>query len=416
MFKPLSIFIGLRYTRAKRRNHFISFISLSSMLGIALGVAVLITVMSVMNGFDEAIKSRILGMARQVTVSTYTGVLRDWQKMVQRVSHYPQVVAAAPFVTGQGMLANQGQVSPVMVTGIVPAEEQKVSILGHKMLDGSLTDLKPQRFGIVLGVNLADRLGLGVGSKVTLVTPQATPTPAGVIPRFKRFTVVGIFKVGNGAGFDDQAAFIHQTDAQALFQLRGAVSGIRLKLQDIYDARQLTQQLQKDLAGDYLVSNWTQEYGAFFSAISLEKTMMFLILTLIIAVAAFNLVSSLVMVVTDKKADIAILRTLGASPAMIMRIFMVQGCIVGIVGTVLGLVGGVILALNVTGLVSWIEATFHIQLLSSDVYYVNYLPSKLIWSDVMRIAFMALGMSLIATIYPAWRASRTQPAEALRYE
>lgn len=416
MFKPISVYIGLRYTRAKRRNHFISFISLTSMVGIALGVAVLITVMSVMNGFDEAIRSRILGMARQVSVSDFSGAIIHWKSLQATLSKRADVAAAAPFVNGQGMLANQGQVNPAVVIGILPRDEQAVSSLSEKMTQGTLSALKRQRFGIVLGHNLANRLGLVMGSKVTLITPQATPTPAGVIPRFKRFTVVGIFNVGNGVGFDDQVAFIHLADAQVLFQLPDAVSGIRLKIHNLYDAPKITKALQQEFAGRYLISNWTQEFGAFFSAIRLEKTMMFLILTLIIAVAAFNLVSSLVMVVTDKKADIAILRTLGMPPSTIMKIFIVQGSVVGVVGTLLGLIGGIILALNVTSLVTWMEQVFHIQLLSSDIYYVNYLPSKLEWSDATKISLMALGMSLLATLYPAWRASRTQPAEALRYE
>lgn len=416
MFRPIALYIGLRYTRAKRRNHFISFIALSSMLGIALGVTVLITVMSVMNGFDEAIRSRILGMSRHISVSSFDNTLVGWKTLETKLGHYPGVLGAAPFINGQGMLAHQGQVNPAAVIGILPAEERQVSILADKMVAGSLDNLKARHFGIVLGQNLAERLGLLVGDKVTLITPQATPTPAGVVPRFKRFTVAGIFKVGNGVGFDDQVAFIHLQDAQVLFQLGSAVSGIRLKIEDLYAAPKLTKQIRNDLVGDYLVSNWTQEFGAFFSAISLEKTMMFLILTLIIAVAAFNLVSSLVMVVADKKSDIAILRTLGASPKTIMGIFIVQGSIVGLVGTLLGVIGGITLALNVTALVAWIERFFDIRLLSSDMYYVNYLPSKMEWSDVWQISLMALIMSLVATIYPAWRASRTQPAEALRYE
>ncbi|CAM4459873.1 MAG: Lipoprotein-releasing system transmembrane protein LolE [Legionellaceae bacterium] len=416
MFKPISLYIGLRYTRAKRRNHFISFISLSSMLGIALGVAVLITVMSVMNGFDEAIKNRILGMARHISVSDYSGKLNHWKSLQEKLMQEPGVISTAPFVNGQGMLANEGMVNPAIIIGILPKDEKKVSDLENKMLEGSLQALKPQRFGIIIGYLLAERLGLSINDKVTLITSQATLTPAGIIPRFKRFTVVGIFKVGNGAGFDDQVAFMHLSDAQTLFQLSSAVSGIRLKIEQLYDAPQLSKILQKKLPENFLVTNWTQEFGAFFSAISLEKRMMFLILALIIAVAAFNLVSSLVMVVTDKKADIAILRTLGASPMTIMKIFMVQGSIVGIMGTLLGLIGGIILALNVSALVNCLEQVFHLQLLSSDIYYVNYLPSKLDGWDTFKISFMALSMSLLATLYPAWRASKTQPAEALRYE
>lgn len=416
MFRPLALFIGLRYTRAKRRNYFISFISLSSMLGIALGVMVLITVLSVMNGFDQEIKGRILGMANQVTVTTFNAVMPKWQAVQTKLEQQPGVTGVAPFVSGQGILVNQGQTHPVMIIGVLPEQEGKVSQLAQKVTQGNFANLVPGKFGVVLGEKLATSLGASVGDKISLMIPAATVTPMGVIPRFKVFTVVAIFKVGTGFGFDTDLAFLHFKDAQTLFQLGNAATGLRLKLQDFYAAPRISQEIANVLPPTFLISNWTDDYGSLFHAISLEKTMMFLILLLLIAVAAFNLVSTLVMVVTDKRADIAILRTLGAIPRTILAIFMVQGSVIGFVGTFLGLIGGILLATHVTEIVNFIEAAFHVKLLASDIYYVNYLPSKLQAWDVVRICIMALLMSLLATLYPAWRAARTQPAEALRYE
>ncbi len=387
------------------------------MIGIALGVMVLITVLSVMNGFDQQIRQHFFAMAQQVTVRGMDGQLANWETMSKKITQTnPEVIGTAPYVVGQGLLTNSGQSQAVLVYGVDAQRERQVSELSQKMVEGKLRDLRPNRFGVVLGAKLAQNLGVGVGGKVNLLIPSASFTPVGVFPRFKLFTVVGIFKVGNGFGYDDQFAYIDMHDAQTLFMLGTHVSGLQLKLSNMFLAPQITQNLTQQLPAGYLVSDWTQTYGAFFQAVKLEKTMMFLMLILIIAVAAFNLVSSLVMVVTDKKSDIAILRTLGATPRMILSIFIVQGAIVGIVGTLIGLITGVILALHVTELVNWIQAIFHVQLLSSDVYYVNYLPSKLEASDVWHICLLALALSLLATLYPAWRASRTQPAEALRYE
>lgn len=416
MFRPLVLYIGLRYTRAKRRNHFISFISLSSMLGIALGVAVLITVLSVMNGFDQEIRSRIFGMANQVTVSTMPPKLTQWQDLSNKIVQHPGVVAAAPFVSGQGILMNQGQNHPVMLIGVNPAVEKNVSIISQKITDGSFDALAPGQYGLAIGEKLAANLGAAVGDKLTLLVPAATVTPFGVMPRFKVFTVVAIFKIGTGFGFDTDMAFMNLKDAQTLLQYGNAVSGLRLKLQDFYAAPRISEELAKELPVNYIVSNWTEDYGSLFHAISLEKTMMFIILLLLVAIAAFNLVSTLVMVVTDKRSDIAILRTLGATPRTILAIFMVQGTIIGLVGTLLGLIGGIYLALHAPELVNGLETFFHVKLLSSDVYYVNYLPSKLQEADVVHICIAAVLMSLVATLYPAWRAARTQPAEALRYE
>lgn len=386
------------------------------MLGIALGVTALITVLSVMNGFDEEIHHRLFGLARQVTITSATGSVTDWQSLMSQLRHQPKVTGAAPFIASQAMISYVGQVHPAIVTGVDVKDEAQVSQIGQKFVQGSLQALHPGEFGVAIGQEMADSLGVGLGDKITVVTPQASVSLAGVIPRFKLFTIVGIFKVGNGFGFDSNLAFINLQDAQKLFELKNSVSGIRLQLTDLYDAPSVSAKLGKMLPTQFIISDWTQEYGELFSAIKLEKNMMFVILLLIIAVATFNLVSTLVMVVTDKKSDIAILRTLGATPRTILATFMVQGTIIGVIGTLLGLVGGVLLAWNITDLVAMVEHYFGVELLSSNIYYVNFLPSKLDWWDVTRICGAALLMSLLATIYPAWRASRTQPAEALRYE
>jgi lipoprotein-releasing system permease protein len=416
MFRPLAIYIGLRYTRAKKRNHFISIISLISMLGIALGVAVLITVLSVMNGFDYEIHNHIFNMTNQVTITDASGVMRNWQQLGQKVKKTIDVVAVAPFIDRQGMLANAGMVQGVMISGILPEYEKNVSKLGDKIVEGSMSALKPGAFGIVIGQTLADNLQLNMDDYVTIIAPEATLTPIGVLPRFKRFKVVGIFRAGGAFGYDSSLALIHLNDAQKLFQLGTAVGGLRLKISKLYAAPKVSNELMKELPERYVVSNWTEQFATYFKAISMEKTMMFIILLFIIAVAAFNLVSSLVMTVTDKQADIAILRTLGASPKTIMSIFIVQGLIIGIIGTLLGVIGGIILALNAPAIVAAIEHTFHTQFISASIYFIDYLPSRLDWWNVLHVSLAALIMSLLATIYPAWHAARTQPAEALRYE
>lgn len=416
MFRPASIFIGLRYTRAKRRNHFISFISLMSMLGIALGVIVLITVLSVMNGFDREIRTRVFSMVPPVTVSSLANYVSNWQPVEKMLLKYPDITGVAPYVAGEVLLTNNGLVQPALVEGIVPKAERYVSAVGDKMVQGSLAQLEATSFGIVLGHDLADRLDAVVGDKVTVVTPQVSLTPAGVIPRFKRFTVTGIFKAGNGFGFDSNLAYINLPDAQKLMQLGNSVSGIHVNIKDVYAAPKISERLLFDLGAGVKTSNWTDQFGAFFRAVSMEKTMMFFILLLIIAVAVFNLVCTLVMVVNDKESDIAILRTMGATPEMIMKIFIVQGAIVGVVGTFLGVLGGIALAMHVTGMVNWLQDVFHVHFLSSNVYFVDYLPSEIQPWDVIKISFSSLLLSLLATIYPSWRASRTEPVEALRYE
>lgn len=417
MFFSLPLYIGLRYTRAKRRNHFISFISLASMIGIALGVTVLITVLSVMNGFDYEIHNRIFSMAEQVVVQGSKGGISDWEKLNANVTKNKSVVAAAPFVNSQGMVSKDGAVQGVMVRGILPEQEAHVSTLGSLMVQGKMADLKPGGFGIVLGLDLAEHLGVGLGDKLLLITPQASVTPLGIEPRFKRFTVVGIFHAGGGfESYDSGMVFLHLNDAQKLFQMGQDVSGLRLKVKNLYDAPMVADQLINTLSQDYLINDWTTEYGTYFKAIRMEKTTMFVVLLFIIAIAAFNLVSSLVMTVTDKSAEIAILKTLGASPRTILGIFMVQGSLIGCFGTLLGVIGGVLLALNAPALVTAIEHYFHVHFISSSVYFINYLPSKLNLLDVVHVGVVALLMSLLATIYPAWRAAQVQPAEALRYE
>ncbi len=416
MFKPLALYIGLRYTRAKRRDQFISFISLISMIGIALGVTILITVLSVMNGFDYEIRNHLFNLANQVTITRQDGRMNDWQQLAKKIEQQPQVVAVAPFVNAQGMLVRSGGTAPVMVSGILPDQESKVSTLSSRLEQGSFDSLQPGTFNIVIGEGLADSLGVSIGDKVIMYTPQLSSSPLGIYPRLKQFTISAVFHVDENPTMNTGLAFINLRDAQVLYQLDDAIIGLRLKVSDLYAAPAVARELQDMLPVDFVVTNWTQEYGTFFKAMRMEKTMIFLLLVFIIAVAAFNLVSSLVMAVNDKQADIAILRTFGATPRTIMATFMVQGVLLGLVGTFLGFVGGVVLAWNVGSVVNFIQKIFHVEFISSAIYFINYLPSRLEWSDVWHVCAIALGLSLLATIYPAWQASRTQPAEALRYE
>jgi len=415
MFRPLSVFIGMRYTRAKRRNHFISFISLTSMVGLALGVLVMILVLSVMNGFDRELRTRILGMVPHATISGYQPI-DDWQVLASQVAKHPEVVAVAPFSQLQGMLTHSGGVQPVLVNAVLPEAEKNVSIIDQHMVQGRLDDLQSGEFGIVIGEITARRFRVNVGDKLTFILPEASVTPAGVFPRLKRFTVVGVFKVG--AELDSSLALIHIGDAARLSRWQeNQVEGVRLKLKDLFLAPQVAWEIAGSFGSeDYVARDWTRSHGSLFQAIQMEKTMIGLLLLLIVAVAAFNIISTLVMVVTDKKADIAILRTLGMTPRQIMLVFMVQGTVIGVVGTLIGGVLGVISALNVTAWVAALENLLGQKFLSSDVYFINYLPSQLRVEDVVLICSAALLMSFFATLYPAWRAARTQPAEALRYE
>ena len=412
---PYELFVGFRYTRAKRRNHFISFISAVSMLGIALGVAALIVVLSVMNGFQREVRTRILSVASHVVITGLNNKLDHWQSVADRAGRLPHVIAAAPFVNGQGLLANGDAVRGALVRGIDPELENQVAQLGEKTIAGSLSALIPGEFGIVLGVDLARALRVLPGDRVTLIAPQGLVTPAGVIPRLKQFRVVGIFDVGFFE-YDNGLALINLQDAQRLYRMDDEVSGVRLKLDDLFEARAVGREIMRSFGPEFFVSDWTRSHANFFRAVQIEKTMMFIILTLIVAVAAFNMVSTLVMAVTDKQADIAILRTLGATPASIMEIFVVQGAMIGVVGTALGVAGGIALALNIDVVVPALEHLLHIQFLSKDVYLISELPSELERGDVITISVVSLALGFLATLYPSWRAARVRPAEALRYE
>ncbi len=415
MFKPIELFIGLRYTRSKRRNHFVSFISAISIAGIALGVTALITVLSVMNGFETQVRERILSMVSHATVTGPAGYVRDWPRVVSRALEHPRVLGAAPFVTGEVMLTHGGRVSGGLIRGVLPELEGQVSEVPDRFVSGSMDALVSGQFNIVLGIELATQLRVEPGDVITVVSPEARVSVAGVMPRIRRFTVAGIVSVGMYE-FDRTLAMVHMEDAARLFRTGEEVSGVRLRFDDLMAAPWLAHEVAQDLSGVYRVRDWTMQHFNFFQAVRTEKMVMFIILTLIVAVAAFNIVSTLVMVVTDKQADIAILRTLGISPGSVMGIFIVQGTVIGVTGTLLGVAGGIALALNVDTLVPAIESFFGIQFLPADVYHISELPSELRWSDVSRITVVALILSLVATLYPAWRASRTAPAEALRYE
>jgi lipoprotein-releasing system permease protein len=409
------LLIGLRYTRAKRRNHFISFISLASMLGIGLGVATLIVVLSVMNGFESELRGRILGMASHATISGNEDGLPDWQAAAAFARQNPAVIGTAPYIEGEALVKVGGEISGTVIRGVLPAEEARVSEIGTKMESGRLDDLAAGEFRIVLGHELAQQLGVAVGDKVDLMIPQLSVTPAGVLPRFRRFTVAGVFRVGMYE-FDRGLVLIHMADAAALYRMEDRVTGVRLKLDDLFAAPRVAREIAQATPGAYFVSDWTRSHANFFRAVATEKTVMFLILSLLVGIAAFNIVSTLVMVVQDKQADIAILRTLGATPRSVMAIFMVQGSVIGVIGTVIGVSLGVLLAVNVETLVPLLEAATGRQFLSPDIYYISDLPSDLKAGDVLRIAGLSLTLGLVSTLYPAWRASRVQPAEALRYE
>jgi lipoprotein-releasing system permease protein len=411
------LFIGLRYTRAKRRGQFISFISTISMAGIALGVAALIVVLSVMNGFQHELRTRILGVASHIQITGGNNSLSDWPGMVKFVQGSKQVKGAAPYIMEQGMLSFDQAVQGAVIRGILPAEEDRVADIGAQMKVGKLSNLKPGEFGIVLGLELAQSLGANMGDKIVLMAPQGQFTPAGIVPRLKQFTVVGIFQVGMYE-YDASLALIHMDDAAKLYRMGDQVSGVRLKLENLDDAPEIARDLAKQLTafGAYYVSDWTEEHANFFRAVRMEKRVMFVIMTFFLVVVAFNIVSTLVMAVNDKKADIAILRTLGASPRSIMKIFIVQGFLIGTVGTLLGALLGIILALNISTIVPFIENLFGVHFLSKEVYYISELPSQLQTGDVITITLVSLVLSLLATLYPSWRAANTNPAEALRYE
>jgi lipoprotein-releasing system permease protein len=414
---PYEWLVGLRYTRAGKRsgrNSFISFISLISVSGIALGVAALIIVLSVMNGFQKEVTDRMLSVLAHIEVFDTSGSMADWRASGQQALKHPAVRAAAPFVETQGMLVGEGVMRPSVIRGVLPAKEPEVSDVARQMRQGSLDSLQPGSFNIVLGYALARALDVGVGDRVTMLLAQGQVTPAGLLPRSRSFTVSGIFEAGH-MDFDAALSFIHVEDAQRMERL-AAPMGLRLRIADMHEAPRVASELKQSMPGNLDMRDWSKLNATWFAAVQTEKKMMFIILTLIIAVAAFNLVSTLVMTVTDKQADIAILRTLGASPGSIQKIFMVQGALVGILGTILGVGGGVLVAMNIDVIVPFIEALLGVQFLSKDIYLISAVPSELRWPDVFKIGGVSVLLAFAATLYPSWSASRVKPAEALRYE
>jgi lipoprotein-releasing system permease protein len=414
MFQPLSFAIGLRYLRAKRRNGFISFISLASILGILIGVMALITTISVMNGFQNELRDRILGMVSHATIDGLDGPLENWPQAIALSQKDPRVLGAAPYVQTEALLQGARR-QGALIRGVLPSMEPRVSDLGAKMKQGKLSDLRPGEYNIILGNELAQTLGVGVGDSVNVFVSEATVTPIGPIPRARRFKVCGIFEVG-AQEYDFGLAVIHLQDAQKLMRLDTGVTGVRLKLRDIWDAWNVARSLANEMVGMYRVHDWTRDHENFFRSLKMEKTIMFVLLSLVIAIAAFNLVSSLVMLVQDKQADIAILRTLGLSPGAVMRVFMVQGTVIGVVGVGLGVLGGILLSDNLSYIVKFVEGLTGSELMPADVYYISGVPTAIESSDIILVATVAFIMCLLATIYPARRAAKTDPASALRYE
>jgi lipoprotein-releasing system permease protein len=415
---PYELIIGWRYTRAgrtTRRNGFISFISGVSMLGIALGVAALIIVLSVMNGFQKEVRDRMLGVVSHIEVYAPGGqALPDAAQTLTQARANPEVIGAAPFIAAQALLARGEDMKGVMVRGIDPAQEHLVTDVAGGAQAAVLAQLQPGGFGVVLGLELARSMGVRTGDQVTLMAPSGQITPAGVVPRLKQMTVVGTFDSGHFE-YDSALAMVHVDDAAKIFRLEGP-SGVRLKLRDLHEARRVADELARTLTGDLVLRDWTRQNRTWFAAVQVEKRMMFIILTLIVAVAAFNLVSTLVMTVTDKRADIAILRTLGASPSSIMGIFVVQGAMVGVIGTLAGLLLGLGVAFNIDVIVPALEQLLGATFLPKDIYLISRMPSEPQQADILPIAIIALIMAFVATLYPSWRASRVNPAEALRYE
>lgn len=415
MFQPKELFIGLRYIRAKRKNHFVSFIAFISIAGVALGVFSLIVVLSVMNGFGNELRDRTLSMTSHATISGFDGYLKDWPTVLAKAKENKEVVAAAPYISKEAMLSNGKRVSGSLVHGIDPEMESKVSSVASKMISGRLSDLKAGEYGIVLGKELANALGVYEGDRVTVITPQASITAIGVMPRLKRFRVVGVFEVGMNE-FDSAMSYIHIDDAAKLFSFEDKVNGVRLKLTNLFEAPRITREIEQSFGENYWVKDWSQQHKNFFRALQTEKTVMFIILLMIISVAALNIVSTLMMTVTDKESDIAILRALGMRPSSVMTIFIIQGAFIGLFGTLIGVGAGVPVAINVFEIVSWLEQLFHTDFLPSDVYYISDITADVKVKDVVTYALSAFSVTILATIYPAWRASRTLPAEALRYE
>lgn len=415
MFKPLELYIGLRYLRAKRHNHFISFISLTSVLGIALGIVVIITVLSVMNGFQTEVRDRMLRMTAHGNILELDGTLDDWQHAAQAIAHVEQIAGVAPYIEAQSMVVKGSQVTGVQLSGVQPSIETEVSDIDEFMLDSDLDVLQAGQFKVLLGSELANYLAATVGDKVTIIAPETSVTPAGIIPKMRRFTVAGIYEIGMNQ-FDRNTAIIHIQDAQKLFRYQDKVTGLRLKLDDIFLVPGLTQVINDQLQGEYWMTDWTRRHQNFFRAVKMEKTMMFVIMTLIVAVAAFNVVSMLIMVVTDKQSDIAILRTYGISARSILWVFIIQGSLIGVLGTILGVLGGIGLSLNLEHIILFVEQLLGQKVLDPSVYYITDLPSELHLSDVSYVAFISFALTVLATLYPAFKAANTRPAHALRYE
>lgn len=418
MFRPFPIFVGLRYTKAKRRSHFVSFISFTSMLGLILGVMVMILVLSVMNGFDREMRERVLSLIPQVMVKTYQPI-NDWQALANIIKEKnPDVIGVAPALDMQGMLSANKQIAFIQASGINPSAEKDVSIINRYITQGKLDDLIPGQFNIIIGSGIAKQLNITINDKVTFIMPEASVTPAGIFPRMKRFTVKGIFHAGTGE-LDNHFAMMNIEDANRLIRLPvNQTLALRLKLKDLFKSDSVAMGVLKSIPDgkNFYATTWKANYGGLYQAIRLEKNMIGMLLLLIVAVAAFNIISTLVMVVTDKKSDIAILRTLGASPAKIMSIFMVQGTVIGVIGTLIGGILGVLAALKISDILAWVQAITGHQFLNSEIYFIDYIPSQVMLSDVVTICGAALVLSFLATLYPAWRAARIQPAEALRYE
>ena len=414
---PFELFVGLRYLRAKRKNHFSTFISITSMVGIALGVAVLIIVLSVMNGFGTELRNRILGVASHLQITQGDNTLSNWQQAMSALDGVPHVVAAAPFIMGQGMLSYDAAAQGTLVRGIIPADEVKVAEFADKMKVGRLDDLRAGEFNIILGRDLAQSLGLTVGDKVVLMSPSGQATPVGTMPRMKQFKLVGLFEMGYQS-YDSGLALVHMDDAAKLYRMNDKITGLRIKLDDPFLTSEVAPAIASKLSnqGNYYISDWVQENPNFFAALKMEKRIMSIIMVLVVAVAAFNIVSTLIMAVIDKRADIAIMRTFGASPRSIMRIFIIQGALIGIIGTLLGATLGILIALNIDSIIPFIERLFHVQFLAKDVYYISEVPSQVLWSDVLLITLTSIILSLLATLYPSYKASQINPAEALRYE
>lgn len=415
MTPMFELWIGNRYVRSRSDNRFVSLISAISMLGIAIAVAVLILVLSVVNGFERELKDRLLAMTAHASIEHVDGAMTDWEALSATALDNPRVRAVAPFVDGQALLVFGEQISGVKLRGVDPAAENRVSGIGEMMTEGDLVSLEPGSFNIVLGVELAKALRVGVGDKVTVTLAEGIVTPAGVAPRMKRFVVSGLYRVGMYE-FDRRLAFVNIGDAQKLYRKQNAVSGIRLAVTDIFEAPAIVREVALQHGVVVLVSDWTRRHVNFFRSIQITKSILFVILLLVVAVAAFNIVSTLVMVVKDKQADIAILRTIGARPSSILKIFMTQGSVIGIVGTAAGALFGILLAVNLENIVTSLESVFGIKFLAADVYFISDLPAELRIADVVRITSIALTLALVSTIYPAWVAARIAPAEALRYD